>query len=89
MYSLQLPVQAIFAKNLRSITRNNSKIRAALCDGLEVAPQTLSGWENGKHLPSYGQLVALSLISGMSIDEMLGKHSFYDVIIDKKIYVMK
>lgn len=47
-----------------------------VCSIIEIAPQTYSGYENGKHEPTNETLVRLAYLYGVSLDYLMGM--FYD-----------
>lgn len=48
-----------------------SQIRLSI--ELEVAQETISGYESGRHYPSYAKLVKMSDLFGVSIDYLMGR----------------
>ena len=63
-----------FSENLKSLRKENRIDQSELASELKVSPKTVSHWETGYTEPSVEQLVTLSKIFNVSLDELiLGK----------------
>ena len=63
-----------FSENLKSLRKEYRIDQAMLAHELKVSPKTISHWETGYTEPSVEQLVSLSKIFNVSLDELiLGK----------------
>lgn len=51
--------------------RHMSQVRLSM--ELEVSQETVSAYESGKHFPSYKNLVRMSELFGVSIDQLMGR----------------
>lgn len=58
--------------NLQEIRKQNKLSQEALAEKLGVSRQAISKWERGESAPDTENLIALSRIYGVSIDELLG-----------------
>ena len=58
--------------NLAEIRKNNNLTQKALAEKIGVSPQMVSKWERGEKAPDAEQLIALSEIYGISLDELVG-----------------
>lgn len=52
-----------------------------VCSIIGIAPQTYSGYENGKHEPTIETLIRLSFLYGVTLDFLLGKTNSYVSIV--------
>ena len=63
-----------FSENLKSLRKEYRIDQAELASELKVSPKTISHWETGYTEPSVEQLVSLSKVFNVSLDELiLGK----------------
>lgn len=60
---------------LQEIRKQNKLSQEALAEKLGVSRQAISKWERGESAPDTENLIALSRIYGVSIDELLGNNS--------------
>ena len=73
---------------LQEIRKQNKLSQEALAEKLGVSRQAISKWERGESSPDTENLIALSRIYGVSIDELLGsatsisKDDLYDEAVD-------
>ena len=58
--------------NLAEIRKNNNLTQKALAEKIGVTPQMVFKWERGEKAPDAEQLIALSEIYGISLDELVG-----------------
>lgn len=69
---------------LRELRKKNGLTQNELAEHLNVSRQAISQWENGKSYPDIENLVLLSKLYGISMDEFLGMNSQNDNIEEKK-----
>lgn len=60
------------SSRLLEVRKQNKLSQEALAKELGVSRQTISKWENGEKSPDAEQLIALSKIYGISLDELVG-----------------
>lgn len=74
---------------LQEIRKQNKLSQEALAEKLGVSRQAISKWERGESAPDTENLIALSRIYGVSIDELLGngshsqKDDLYDDVVEE------
>jgi len=61
-----------YADRLVELRKKNGLSQDELAEKLNVSRQAVSNWERGESLPDTENLIALSKIYGVSIDELLG-----------------
>ena len=61
-----------FNENLKNIRQNEKLSQKDLAEKLHISIKTISHWETGYTEPSLVQLVMLSKILDVSIDDLLG-----------------
>ena len=71
-----------FAKRLFELRKNANLSQQQLASELNITNKAISKWETGSAMPTIPQLIKLSEIFSISIDELLKKQQFGD----KKIY---
>lgn len=57
--------------NLRNIRQLNGISTAELATKMEVTPETINRWENGRRQPDIRALLALSRIFDCTVDDIL------------------
>lgn len=60
-----------FSESLKSLRRENKIDQNKLANELKVSPKTISHWETGYTEPSIAQLISLSKIFNVSLDELI------------------
>ena len=60
-----------FYENLKALHKENKIDQTKLAKELKVSPKTISHWETGYTEPSIAQLVSLSKIFNVSLDELI------------------
>ena len=60
-----------FSESLKSLRRENKIDQNKLASELKVSPKTISHWETGYTEPSIAQLISLSKIFNVSLDELI------------------
>ena len=70
-------------KTLRELRKKNGLTQNELAEYLNVSRQAISQWENGKSYPDIENLVFISKLYGISMDEFLGMNSQNDNIEEK------
>ncbi len=60
-----------FYENLKALRKENKIDQTKLAKELKVSPKTISHWETGYTEPSIAQLVSLSKIFNVSLDELI------------------
>ena len=68
-----------FSEKLYELRKEKGFSQEELADKLNVARQTISKWENGTTTPDSNNLIELSNIFEISIDEFVGKNEAKDV----------
>lgn len=61
------------SQRLADLRKQNHLSQEALAEKLDLSRQAISKWERGESLPDTENLIALSGIYGISLDELLGK----------------
>lgn len=61
-----------FNENLKNIRQNEKLSQKDLAEKLHISIKTISHWETGYTEPSLVQLIMLSKILDVSIDDLLG-----------------
>ena len=72
-----------FSEKLYELRKENGFSQEELAEKLNVARQTISKWETGMTVPDTNNLIELSKIFGISIDDLVGKKD-EEVIEDNK-----
>ncbi len=60
-----------FYENLKALRKENKIDQTKLAKELKVSPKTVSHWETGYTEPSISQLISLSKIFNVSLDELI------------------
>lgn len=60
-----------FSENLKSLRKEYKIDQNKLASELKVSPKTISHWETGYTEPSIAQLISLSKIFNVSLDELI------------------
>ena len=60
-----------FSENLKSLRKEYKIEQTKLAMQLKVSPKTVSHWETGYTEPSIAQLVSLSKIFNVTLDELI------------------
>lgn len=60
-----------FSYNLTELRKANNYSRKDLCDIMEIDYKRLEAWENGMNEPSMDHLIKLSLIFGVTLNELI------------------
>lgn len=68
-----------FKDNLRTKREEFNLSQAELAEKLAVSRQTIIKWEKGENYPDMVNLMSLSRIFGVSIDELAGNHACAEV----------
>ncbi|NCB62563.1 MAG: XRE family transcriptional regulator [Clostridia bacterium] len=58
---------------IRMLREQRHMTQVRLSIELEVSQETVSGYESGKHYPSYSNLVRMSQLFGVGIDYLMGR----------------
>lgn len=77
---LQNPMTAkqraiVVGRNMLLCRKNTGMSQQDVCSVIGIAPQTYSGYENGKHEPTIETLVRLAYLYGVSLDFLLSMFS--------------
>ena len=62
-----------FHKNLKFLLREKNLSKSQLSKELNITRQAINDWTNNNIYPTYDNLVKLSIILNVSIDDMLKK----------------
>ncbi len=60
-----------FSENLKSLRKTHDLDQKKLADSISVSPKTISHWETGYTEPSISQLITLSKLFNITIDELV------------------
>lgn len=60
-----------FAKNLRLLRKQENLKQSELAEKLSTTQRKISYWENGKYEPDINDLISLSEIFNVSIDDLI------------------
>ena len=77
-------MQMNFFEKLYELRKENGYSQEELADKLGVARQTISKWENGTTTPDTNNLIELSKIFKISIDELVGNELYKEKIEEKE-----
>lgn len=72
------------AKKLTELRKFNSLSQEALAEKIGVSRQAISKWERGEASPDTDNLLMLSKIYKVSLDDLLGEKSAEEIIAEKK-----
>ena len=61
------------SNRIRELREAHNMTQIRLSIELEVAQETISAYESGRHYPSYTKLVQMSDLFGVSIDYLMGR----------------
>lgn len=67
----RVPVFSL-GERIRKAREDHGLSQQAFADALGVDRKTLGGWENGKHRPSYGDLMLVSSVADVSLEWLAG-----------------
>ena len=71
------------AKKLTALRKYNGLSQEALAEKIGVSRQAISKWERGEASPDTENLIALSKIYGVSLDDLLGDKTAEEIIAEK------
>ena len=62
--------------NIRVLRKKNGLLQKDLADQLNITRQALSNYEVGKRIPDIFELIRMSEIFKVSVDEIIGREGF-------------
>lgn len=75
---------------LKTARKTSQKTQAQLAQALDVTKGNVSAWENGRHKPSYAQLLRISEITGVSLNNEIVAVSWpFERVSQEKIKKLK